>query len=87
MDEFQAITATIIIALAGVLVGYLICKYVDTAIIRHEQNECRLWQQQAINFADAGFYLTSWQEAQCEAVGYPIKDTPIIPRNDNYLNL
>jgi len=87
MDEFQAITATIIIALAGVLVGYLICKYVDTAIIRHEQNECRIWQQQAIDYADAGYYLTDCQTAQCEAIGYPVKVAKPIPRNDNHLNL
>ena len=68
--------------LAGIIIAVLIGQSINGAIIRHEQNECRAWQQQAIDFADAGFYLTSWQEAQCEAVGLPVQVKEPTPRKD-----
>ena len=56
--------------------------YTDKAIQKHEQGECQRWQQQAIDYANAGFYLTDWQIEQCEAVGYPVKVAPVVPRKD-----
>jgi len=56
--------------------------YTDKAIQKHEQAECQRWQQQAIDYAQAGFYLTDWQIEQCEAVGYPVKVAPVVPRKD-----
>ena len=56
--------------------------YTDNAINKSEQGECQRWQQQAIDYANAGFYLTDWQIEQCEAVGYPVKVAPVVPRKD-----
>lgn len=62
--------------------GLSVMQYVDYAITQHEQNECKLWQQQAIDYANVGYYLTDWQIKQCEIVGYPIKVAPVVPRKD-----
>ena len=56
--------------------------YTDNAINKSEQAECQRWQQQAIDYAQAGFYLADWQIEQCEAVGYPVKVAPVVPRKD-----
>ena len=78
----QTIITTIALAVAGIVAGLAIIHYVDTAITRNEQGECQRWQQQAIDYAQAGFYLTDWQIEQCEAVGYPVKVAPVMPRKD-----
>jgi hypothetical protein len=56
--------------------------YTNRATTKYEQGECQRWQQQAIDYAQAGFYLTDWQIEQCEAVGYPVKVAPVVPRKD-----
>jgi len=74
----QIIITAIALAVAGIIAGLAIVKYVE----KHEQGECQRWQQQAIDYANAGFYLTDWQIEQCEAVGYPVKVAPVVPRKD-----
>jgi len=56
--------------------------YTDKAIQKHEQGECQRWQQQAKDYAENGYYLADWQIEQCEAVGYPVKVAPVVPRKD-----
>jgi hypothetical protein len=68
----------------AIILTILIGQAIDNAIIKHERDECIRWQQQAIDFADAGFYLTPWQEAQCEAVGFPVKVKE--PERRNYID-
>jgi len=68
--------------LAGTLAGFLIIKYIDNAIYKHEIAECLRWQEYAVDYADAGFYLTTWQEKQCETIGYPVKLKEPLPRKD-----
>lgn len=41
---------------------------------RYEQYECGIWQRQAKEFADKGFFLARWQKAQCDHYGITIKD-------------
>lgn len=83
----QTIIAIALLFIGGMIAGMAIAgmaivKYVDGAITKHEQVECQRWQQQAIDYAQAGYYLTDWQIAQCEAVGFPIKVAPAVPRKD-----
>lgn len=78
----QTIASIALLFIGGTIAGMAIVKYVDGAITKHEQVECQRWQQQAIDYAQAGYYLTDWQIAQCEAVGFPIKVAPAVPRKD-----
>jgi len=66
----------------GIVLGYGLIALIDNRIRVNEQVECQRWQQQAIDYANAGYYLTDWQFEQCEAVGYPVKVAPVVPRKD-----
>jgi len=80
----QVTIAIALLCVGGIIAGIVIAKYVDHAITKHEQVECQRWQQQAIDYAQVGYYITDWQKAQCEAVGYSIKVAPVVPRNNFY---
>ncbi len=79
----QTIIAIALLFIGGTIAGMAIVKYVDGAITKHEQVECQRWQQQAIDYAQAGYYLTDWQIEQCEAVGYPVKVAPVVQKKWN----
>jgi hypothetical protein len=52
------------------LLGFLLVKGIETAIDTHETWECYKWQQQAKEFEL--FYLTDWQQEQCDYHGIEI---------------
>lgn len=44
--------------------------FISDALDKHEQYECRVWQQQAEDYPL--FYKTTWQDAQCKHWGIPV---------------
>lgn len=48
-----------------------------TALNKSEIAECYEWQEQAIEYRAAGFYLTGWQAAQCAAHNIEV-DAPVL---------
>lgn len=74
----------IILAIIGIACGWGLILLIDGRVRHHEVLECQRWQQQAIDYAEVGYYLTEWQRRQCEALGVPIKLAEPILRNYNY---
>lgn len=69
------------------VIGFALCfagfvSYTNQAIKKHEQAECKRWQEQAKEYLRYGYYLTDWQIDQCNAVGYPITLQEPVPRID-----
>ena len=38
-------------------------------IRNQEKLECGIWQKEALEFKDAGYYVAKWQKDQCESYG------------------
>jgi hypothetical protein len=76
--EFAQAIALILIEavlIASILAGafYLFGQGVRKA----EKIECIKWQQQAVDYAAAGYYVADWQVKQCEVAGIFIPATAI----------
>lgn len=70
----QAIkTAAAIAATAAIAAGFFYA--LSQGVSKSERAECLKWQSEARQFV--GYYLTSWQAAQCAAHGVAI-DAPIL---------
>lgn len=69
-QEFlQALALVIIEALAfgAVIAGALYL--FNSGIRNNERAECVKWQQQAQQYAGAGYYVAGWQVSQCNQFG------------------
>lgn len=72
MKNFLYLFLTIVAGLAILLLLILIASY---GISGSERTECLQWKSQAVDYRDKGFYLTGWQQAQCDHYGIDI-DAP-----------
>lgn len=62
----------IILATIAIASFYALALAIQKGIEGTERAECIKWQEEAETYKSAGYYLTAWQTAQCEARGIQI---------------
>lgn len=64
--KFLAVSIVVIAALYGFFVA------LSHGVSKQEVVECYKLQKQSKDFADAGFYITTWQKGMCDSHGMSI---------------